>query len=633
MTAQKLRATILVFIVGFALGLSVLASSRLVIRSVLGADLELAAGEVAQQLAEDDRVAATSALSSVLRYSYFDANGELIRSADLGSGTPTPGTSDPGMQRSAEAALAGKTVMEHAPLLESLLGLTDSGVRGAAVPVVRDGETIGAVYVEVDQVSATEALTRAFSAVGIINVGLAVLAVVAITLMLSRGRGLTSGRMRFDAGALPRDPDTGLPNRQGFIAALSHVTAQASKADEQIGLMIVDIDGFRGINTVWGHDGGDAVVKAVAARLAPFGINSSALSRIGGDQFALIVEQDADSHSLRQLAERLRQAVAAPVPVGDSVIAIGVSIGAALFPVNADDAETLFRAADTALAKAKQDGRNTLAFFDTEMKKRLQRRTVLERDLRQALQRDEFVVFYQPQLELASGRVRGYEALVRWERPGEGILSPRDFLPVAEETGLIRPLGEWVLRKACTDAASWLDAGTVAVNFSAAQFHFQVLDATIEKVLAETGLPPERLEIEIPESLFLDQTPEVMETLTRIKALGVRVAMDDFGAGYSGLASLAHFPFDKIKVDRSFVSQLTEDSGVAAIVASIVGLGRSLSVDITAEGVETQEQVTLLRAAGCSIVQGFLFGTPQRDAPKTAATALAAADPALSQNA
>lgn len=626
MTAQKFRATVLVFIIGFALGLSVFASSRLVVRSVLGADVELAATELAAQLATDDGVATSGALSSVLRYSYFDTNGELIRSVDLGSSSSKPGTAEAAMRRSAEIALARGPTVEHAPLLESLLGLSDPGVKGAAVPVVRNGETIGAVFVEIDQVSATEALTRAFSTVGILNVCLAVLAIVAIALILSRGRGLTSGRMRFDATALPRDPDTGLPSRQGFTAALSHATAQALKADQQIGLMIVDIDGFRGINTIWGHDGGDAVVKAVAARLAPFGIGPSALSRIGGDQFALIVEQEANSHSLRQLAERIRQAVTAPVPAGDSVIAIGVSIGAALFPVNADDAETLFRAADTALSKAKQDGRDALAFFDTEMKKRLQRRTVLERDLRQALERDEFVVFYQPQLELASGRVRGYEALVRWERPGEGILSPRDFLPVAEETGLIRPLGEWVLRKACTDAASWLDSGTVAVNFSAAQFRFQVLDQTIAKVLAETGLAPERLEIEIPESLFLDHTPDVMETLTRIKGLGVRVAMDDFGAGYSGLASLAQFPFDKIKVDRSFVSQLTEDAGVAAIVASIVGLGRSLSVDITAEGVETQEQVTLLKAAGCSIVQGFLFGAPQRDAPNTAGSVPASGD-------
>ena len=259
-------------------------------------------------------------------------------------------------------------------------------------------------------------------------------------------------------------------------------------------------------------------------------------------------------------------------------------------------------------------GRNALAVFDTEMKERMRARARRSSGTcGRRSSRNEFVVFYQPQLELASGRLRGYEALVRWERPGEGILSPRDFLAVAEETGLIRPIGDWVLRKACEDAASWLDSGTVAVNFSAAQFRSQEIDKTIAKVLQETGLAPERLEIEVPESLFLSDAPDVMEVLNRVKALGVRVAMDDFGAGYSGLASLAHFPFDKIKIDRSFVGQLTEDADVAAIVAAIVALGRTLSVDVTAEGVETSEQVTLLKAAGCSIVQGFLFGVPKRE--------------------
>jgi predicted signal transduction protein with EAL and GGDEF domain len=288
------------------------------------------------------------------------------------------------------------------------------------------------------------------------------------------------------------------------------------------------------------------------------------------------------------------------------------SIGAALYPVNADSADVLFRAADIALSKAKALGPGTLAFFDTEMKERMRRSAALEHDLKRALEREEFVVFYQPQLELNSGRLRGYEALVRWERPGEGILAPREFLAVAEETGIIRPLGEWVLRKACRDAATWLDSGTVAVNFCAAQFRFQDLHETIAAVLKETNLPAERLEIEVPESLFLEYDPLVMETLNRIKALGVRIAMDDFGAGYSSLSSLAHFPFDKVKIDKSFVNQLTEDADVGAIVASIVGLGRALSVDITAEGVETSEQVTLLKAAGCTIVQGFLFGMPKR---------------------
>jgi EAL domain-containing protein (putative c-di-GMP-specific phosphodiesterase class I) len=262
---------------------------------------------------------------------------------------------------------------------------------------------------------------------------------------------------------------------------------------------------------------------------------------------------------------------------------------------------------------AKAQGRGRGQLFDVAMHDAAQERLRLESDLALAIEREEFVVFYQPQLELASGRLRGYEALVRWERPGVGILSPRDFLAVAEETGLIRPIGEWVLRKACSDAASWLDSGTVAVNFSAGQFRTQEIVKTISDVLRETGLAPERLEIEVPENLFLGDPTEVVEILNRVKALGVRVTMDDFGGGYTGLASLAHFPFDKIKIDRAFVSQLTEDADVAAIVSAIVALGRTLSVDVTAEGVETSEQVTLLKAAGCSIVQGFLFGVPRRE--------------------
>ncbi len=497
---------------------------------------------------------------------------------------------------------------------------------GVAAPVLLGGRAIGTLSAEITQALALQSLTRPFSVVGMVAVGLAVLAVIAVFAAM-RGRGLKGGRKALNPSALKQDPLTGLPARQGFNAALADAVQRAAQADAQIGLMIVDIDHFRTVNDVWGHSAGDDVLKTAAERLRAFVENPAGLARISGDNFALIVERDANTHSLKSLANKIREALGAPYPVGDSSIALGASIGAALYPVNAENPEVLFRAADTALSKAKSQGRNALSFFDTEMKKRMQRHATLERELREALGRDEFVVFYQPQVELASGRLRGYEALVRWERPGEGILSPRDFLALAEETGLIRPLGEWVLRKACRDAATWLDSGTVAVNFSAAQFRFQDLDKSIAKILAETGLPAERLEIEVPERLFLDHAAEVMETLKRIKGLGVRVAMDGFGGGYSSLASLAHFPFDKIKIDRSFVGQLTEDADVASIVASIVGLGRSLSVDITAEGVETNEQVTLLKAAGCNIAQGFLFGVPQRDSVLANAADKAPGDP------
>jgi diguanylate cyclase (GGDEF)-like protein len=385
----------------------------------------------------------------------------------------------------------------------------------------------------------------------------------------------------------------------------------AGENDEQLGLLVVNLDDFRSVNELWGHEAGDAVLKAAADRLQSFA-GAGMLARISGDHFAIIDNRGANSHSLRQLADKVREAICTPFEVAGSSVTLGATIGAALFPVNADSPEMLLRAADSALSRAKTERRHALVFFDTDMKKRMLRRAELEVDLRQALERDEFVVFYQPQMELASGRLRGYEALLRWERPGEGILPPSEFLPVAEETGMIRPLGDWVLRKACRDAAGWADGGTVAVNFCAAQLRVSDLDRTIGAALAESGLAADRLEIEVPESLFLESAPDVMDMLNRIKSLGVRIAMDDFGAGYSGLSSLAQFPFDKVKIDRSFVRQLTEDSGVAAIVASIVGLGRSLSVDIAAEGVETGEQVTLLKAAGCNIVQGFLFGVPRR---------------------
>jgi len=614
MTLPKLRAAIIVFLIGFALGLSVFAASRLFVRSVLTADAISAAQELAGRLANGAPVEAAGTLSSIVRYTYFDTRGTIAEPRVLGDparARPSLGAEQVAVLR--DAALERGGAVAHAPMLTSLLGLAEPAVRAVVVPVASGDRLLGSVLVEVDQELALQSLTRAFSVIGMVTVGLAVLAIMAIAFVVTRGRGFATERKAFDPDALPRDPLTELCTRRGFREALEHAVEQAGETDQQIGLVMVDIERFRAVNDIWGHAVGDEVLRLVAERLTPFAAGRASIARIAGDEFALVVEGDA-TLSMRQLAGRVRDSLAAPFEVSGSSIRLGASIGAALYPVNADSADFLFRAADAALAKAKSQGRNALAFFDTEMKGRMQQSAALERDLKLALERDEFVVFYQPQLDLASGRLRGYEALVRWERPGEGILSPADFLPVAEETGLIRPLGNWVLRKACRDAASWLDSGTVAVNFCAAQFQFQDLAKTIADTLRETGLTPDRLEIEVPENLFLENRDDIMNTLKRIKALGVRVAMDDFGAGYSSLASIASFPFDKIKIDKCFVNQLTEDADVAAIVASIVALGRSLSVDVTAEGVETREQVTLLKAASCSIAQGFLFGVPDRDA-------------------
>ena len=616
MTIPKFRAAILVFIVGFALGLSVFAASRMFVRSILSGDAIAAAEELAGQLAAGKPAEASGTLSSIVRYTYFDPDGRVIVNAAPGAPDGTQ-TGRPLLNADEAGSIAtlvrdGGAVVEEASLAASLLGFSDTAFKRVAVPVIDGDKSLGTLVVEVDQSRALESLSRAFSVVAMVTVGLAVLAVITVAFIVTRGRGFGQQKKPFDPSTLPRDPLTDLPTRSGLADCLEDAVERAAATDHQIGLMIIGLDGFRAVNEIWGHAVGDAVLRIAAERLKTFASGPAALARIAGDEFALIIEGEATSE-MRRIADKIRTELSKPFEVEGSSILIGACIGAALYPVNAESGQFLFRAADSALSKAKTIGRDALAFFDTEMKERMRRSAVLERDLRLALSRNEFVVFYQPQLELASGRLRGYEALVRWERPGEGILSPRDFLAVAEETGLIRPIGEWVLRKACEDAASWLDSGTVAVNFSAAQFRTQEIDKTIAKVLKETGLAPERLEIEVPESLFLKDVTEVMEVLKRVKALGVRVAMDDFGAGYTGLASLAHFPFDKIKIDRSFVAQLTEDADVAAIVSAIVALGRTLSVDVTAEGVETSEQVMLLKASGCSIVQGFLFGVPKRE--------------------
>jgi diguanylate cyclase (GGDEF)-like protein len=409
-----------------------------------------------------------------------------------------------------------------------------------------------------------------------------------------------------------RDPLSALIGRRAFLSQLDDAAIAAESADIQLAAMAIDLDRFKSVNDIWGHAAGDAVLRESVFRIRALVGSDTLVARMSGDEFAVMIDNEVNPRSLKHLAQRIIEELSEPFDIDGASVSLSASVGVALFPVNADSGEALFRAADLALAKAKADGAQMHRFFDTAMENHLVRRSTMERDLRLALERDEFVVFYQPQMDLKSGDICGYEALVRWERPGEGIISPMDFIPVAEETGLIKQLGEWILRKACQDGANWISSGIVAVNFSAEQFRFPGVDEMIRDVLEETGLDPQRLEIEITESLFLNHSADIMATLRRIKALGVRIAMDDFGTGYSSLSYLTRFPFDKIKIDRSFVGQLSDDPQIGAIISSIVGLGRSLSVDITAEGVETNDQVTLLQAAGCSIVQGFLFGAPQR---------------------
>ena len=317
-----------------------------------------------------------------------------------------------------------------------------------------------------------------------------------------------------------------------------------------------------------------------------------------------------------RLARRVCTALAEAYHVNGHELSISTSIGIAIGPLDGEPADTLLKNADLALYRAKEDGRNTFCFFEPAMDAALQKRRRLENDLRNALRKNQLYLDYQPQFDLASGRLTGYEALVRWWHPTEGEISPTTFLPIAEETGLIVPLGEWILRTACSYATTWPLDTNLAVNLSAAQFKTQDVYALVRRVLNETGLEPHRLELEITEGIILQNTEAVLDTLQRLDQLGVAIAMDDFGTGYSSLSYLARFPVKKIKIDRSFIDTLGTSPQTSAIVSSIVGLGQSLHVTITAEGVETEGQAAMLKKWGCDQVQGFYYGKPDADVPE-----------------
>ncbi len=318
-----------------------------------------------------------------------------------------------------------------------------------------------------------------------------------------------------------------------------------------------------------------------------------------------------------RLAGRICKALGRSYRVNGHEVTTSASVGIALGPIEGEAADVLMKNADLALYRAKQDGRNTFRFFEPAMDAALQKRRRLEHELRQALSKKELFIDYQPQFDLVSGKLTGYEALVRWWHPVDGDIPPTVFIPIAEETGLIAPLGEWILQTACAYANTWEPDTTLAVNLSPAQFKTQDVVALVRRVLDETGLDPRRLELEITEGILLQNTETVLETLKRLDQLGVSIAMDDFGTGYSSLSYLTKFPVRKIKIDRSFIDTLGDSPQTSAIVSSIVGLGQSLHVTITAEGVETEDQAAILRQWGCDQVQGFYYGKPDPEVPES----------------
>ncbi|MFK4381725.1 diguanylate cyclase (GGDEF)-like protein [Bradyrhizobium sp. USDA 223] len=406
------------------------------------------------------------------------------------------------------------------------------------------------------------------------------------------------------------DALTGLPNRVLFHEQLEHGLRRTSSGD-QLAVLCLDLDHFKDINDSLGHPIGDALLKEVGRRLEASVGENDTVARLGGDEFAVVLIGRSEEAVARSLASRLVEVISAPYEIDQHQIVIGVSIGISLSPQDGSSPDELLKNADLALYRAKADGRGTYRFFETGMDARAQARRLLEMDLRAALQRNEFEVHYQPIRDVLSERVVAFEALLRWRHPQRGLIAPIKFIPLAEETGLIIQLGEFVLHRACADAATWPDGIDVAVNLSPVQFKSPNLIAGVTEALAASGLGARRLELEITESVLLQNSEATLTTLHELRAMGVRISLDDFGTGYSSLSYLRSFPFDKIKIDRSFVSELATREDSMAIIRAVTGLGRSLGIVTTAEGVENDAQLELLRREGCTQAQGYLFSKPR----------------------
>jgi diguanylate cyclase (GGDEF)-like protein len=406
------------------------------------------------------------------------------------------------------------------------------------------------------------------------------------------------------------DALTGLPNRVLFHEQLEQGLRRAG-ANDQLAVLCLDLDHFKDINDSLGHPIGDALLKEVGRRLKATVGGNDTVARLGGDEFAVVQIGRSEEAAARVLAGRLVEVISAPYEIDDHQIIIGVSIGISLSPQDGSNPDELLKNADLALYRAKADGRGTYRFFETGMDARAQARRLLEMDLRAALQRNEFEAYYQPIRDVASDRVVAFEALLRWNHPQRGLIAPINFIPLAEETGLIVQLGEFVLHGACADAATWPDDVDVAVNLSPVQFKSPNLIASVTAALAASGLSARRLELEITESVLLQNSEATLTTLHELRAMGVRISLDDFGTGYSSLSYLRSFPFDKIKIDRSFVSELATREDSMAIIRAVTGLGRSLGIVTTAEGVENDAQLELLRREGCTQAQGYLFSKPR----------------------
>ena len=494
----------------------------------------------------------------------------------------------------------------------------------AYLPVVVDGRPRAVVAAYVDLSEQYDHFRSAF-----------LFATLALCLLIAGATGLPSlalyrrtnekkqadRRIRFLAH---HDSLTGLANRAQLIESLENRLAALREGGGCLALHFIDLDRFKQINDTYGHDGGDFLLRTVAERLRAATRVDDVVGRLGGDEFVVVQSDLTGKEQVNELAKHLRSALTAPITFGEKEIVSTVSIGVAVAPTDGSNPDRLLKSADLALYKSKADGRNCTSFFDPKLDAILQERLTLEKTLRDAVLHERFVLHYQPLFEASGRRLVGFEALIRLPAADGTLIPPSTFIPIAEDLGLIGEVGNWVLRAACAFAATWPESLTVAVNLSPAQFGDNSLGTVVAKVLKETGLAPRRLELEITETLLLENSETVLAELRMLKEMGVAIVMDDFGAGYSSLGYLWRFPFDKIKIDRSFMQGIdVSGHNAETVMEAIIALGRKLQMRVTVEGVETAEQAAFLGQANADQVQGYFFGRP---GPATEVAAVIARD-------
>jgi diguanylate cyclase (GGDEF)-like protein len=410
------------------------------------------------------------------------------------------------------------------------------------------------------------------------------------------------------------DSLTGLPNRHLFHDRLGHAMAQAKRSGHPMAVLFIDLDRFKLVNDTRGHDAGDKLLQEAAARLAQCVRSSDTVGRFGGDEFGAILSELSKPGDASLVAQKIIDAVARPFQLDGHETYVTASVGITLFPADGEEAGALIMNADVAMYRAKEQGRNNYQYFTREMNERALERVRMEAALRRAVERREFLLHYQPKADLKSGAICGLEALLRWRHPERGLVSPAEFIPVLEDTGLIVPVGEWVMEAVCAQIRAWREKGLavppVAVNLSARQFQQKDLEATVRRILQTAGVDGSLLEFELTESMLMKDPEAAAHTLQGLKEAGVRLSVDDFGTGYSSLAYLKRFPIDALKIDRAFIRDVTVDPDDAAITLAIISLGHSLKLKVIAEGVETEAQLDFLSAHGCDEMQGFYFARP-----------------------